>query len=272
MSKSAKPIENSRDHTADLIEAWARSPRPSTKISSYFAVYAQLFGALRGEPITFVETGVLGGGSLFMWREWFGPRARIVGVDMNPAARKLEDHGFEIIIGDQGDPHFWSKTFKSLGEVDIFLDDGGHQSFQQIVTVEAALRHVSRKGIVVVEDTHSSFMQDFSDHGKHSFHEYAKACSDFLTMRMSRAYPNRIYDSPNEDVKEILRNVWGIQFYSGMVIFQIDSGRASEKPEILWNAPKPVEKDFRFAGKSSAVVQWPTLYEGNAVEIRGKRN
>ncbi len=39
----------------------------SIKHSSYFHVYDEVFGKYRGRPITFVEIGVLNGGSLFMW-------------------------------------------------------------------------------------------------------------------------------------------------------------------------------------------------------------
>ena len=31
-----------------------------------------------------------------MWRDYFGPKARIIGVDFNPNAKKWEEHGFEI--------------------------------------------------------------------------------------------------------------------------------------------------------------------------------
>ena len=96
--------------TEELIQCWANSPYPSIKTSTYFAAYAQIFGHLRNTDCTFVETGILDGGSLFMWRSWLGPKAKIVGIDLNPQARKWEAHGFEIHIGDQGDPSFWSET------------------------------------------------------------------------------------------------------------------------------------------------------------------
>ena len=52
----------------DLRQSFAESPEPSFKVSNYFSAYVELFGHLRGRDCTFVETGVLNGGSLFMWR------------------------------------------------------------------------------------------------------------------------------------------------------------------------------------------------------------
>lgn len=124
-----------------LFESWRDSPYPSTKISTYFSAYTELFSHLRGTRCVFVETGVLGGGSLFMWRKWLGNDARIIGIDLNPAALRWRDHGFEIFIGDQGDPEFWNKTFREIGHFDAFLDDGGHQSFQQMVTLSSAIKN-----------------------------------------------------------------------------------------------------------------------------------
>ena len=36
-----------------------------------------------------------------------GADARIIGIDMNPAAVKWRQEGFEIFIGSQSDPNFW---------------------------------------------------------------------------------------------------------------------------------------------------------------------
>jgi len=41
----------------------------SEKHSSYFHAYEKLFSKYVNKKITFVEVGVLNGGSLFMWRD-----------------------------------------------------------------------------------------------------------------------------------------------------------------------------------------------------------
>jgi hypothetical protein len=128
------------------IDAFYNSPYSSIKQSSYFYVYDQLFKKFIGEKVTFVEIGVLNGGSLFMWRNFFGPKARIIGVDRNPSAIVWRDFGFEIYIGDQADPDFWKSFNASVGNIDVVLDDGGHKYLQQIITVEKLVENINDGG------------------------------------------------------------------------------------------------------------------------------
>ena len=60
--------------------------------------------------------------------------ARIIGIDLNPNAKKWEKEGFEIFIGNQADPDFWKRFKSQVPSIDILLDDGGHTYIQQIVT------------------------------------------------------------------------------------------------------------------------------------------
>ncbi len=87
-----------------------------------------------------------------MWRHYFGPQARIHGVDIEPACKAYESDGIEITIGDQGDPAFWSTLLARTPRIDIVIDDGGHLPHQQVVTLEALLPHLSPGGVYVCED------------------------------------------------------------------------------------------------------------------------
>ena len=70
----------------------------------YFDVYDRHFARYRHSDVVMVEVGIYHGGSLGMWKSYFGPRARIVGIDVNPRARKFAGERVDVMIGDQADP------------------------------------------------------------------------------------------------------------------------------------------------------------------------
>ena len=253
-----------------LLKSWQDSPYPTLKITSYFPAYVELFGHLVNHECVFIEAGVLDGGSLFMWRNWLGPKARIIGMDLNPEATKWRQSGFEIFIGDQGDPDFWKTTLREIGKFDALLDDGGHQSFQQIVTAIESIKCANSDCVIAIEDTATSFMKDFSSHGSFSFLEYAKASTDILLGRSFGMYNNRFPSKVNTEVIDEFKNVYSIRFYSGIVAFHL-SQRYSETPELVRNRASAGASDFRYQGVSSAAVNWPTLIsDNNVVNVLGK--
>lgn len=210
----------------------------SIKHESYFRTYTTLFEKFRGKPITFLEIGVLNGGSLFMWRQYFGEQARIIGVEMNPEAVRWREAGFEIHIGSQADPAFWRSLFEQIGPVDIILDDGGHTNRQQIITVANCLEHVKDGGLLVVEDVHTSYTPKFGNPSRYSFVNFAKHVVDSVNSRCARlARPANDY----------WRHVASVSFYESIVVFSVDrrlcgiSGSTSNEGESF-NA-----RDFRFS-------------------------
>jgi len=70
--------------TADNpLEKYFRDNRLIHKWMHYFDVYHRHFERFRGQPIVLVEFGVSQGGSLQMWRDYFGDQATIYGVDID---------------------------------------------------------------------------------------------------------------------------------------------------------------------------------------------
>lgn len=74
------------------------------KWKHYFDIYDRHFSRYRETDVHILEFGVSHGGSLQMWRDYFGPSAKIFAVDINPYCKKLEEEGFEVLeiskIGD----------------------------------------------------------------------------------------------------------------------------------------------------------------------------
>jgi len=214
-AESRNPME-SRLTGLDVYASYTRSKYLSIKSTSYFQVYEELFSRFRHTKVTFVEIGVQHGGSLFMWRDFLGPDARIIGIDINPVARRWEEAGFEIHIGDQGDPSFWAGFFAKVGDVDVILDDGGHTNRQQIVTVHHGVPHIRDGGLLVVEDTGTSYLSMFGNPSRHSFINYAKRMVDRVNVR-SRSLP------PDD----VAWAVYSMSTYESMVCFHIDRARCS---------------------------------------------
>jgi len=191
-------------------KAFLQSPFKSIKHSTYFDSYDHFFSNYRHKEITFVEIGVLAGGSLFMWRNYFGPKARIIGVDLNPNAKKWESEGFEIYIGSQSDEEFWSEFTREVGLIDVVLDDGGHTYENQIITTECLIGSMNDGGIIVVEDTHTSYMEGFGPKSK-SFIEYTKRLIDALNMRFGKF-----------EGKHSEKRIWSIEIVESMVAFKVN--------------------------------------------------
>lgn len=202
-------------------DSFQRSPYKAVKVNSYFAVYDHLLSYYRNQKITFVEVGVLNGGSLFMWRDFLGPNARIIGIDVNPAAKKWEKFGFEIYVGSQSDQAFWDDFKLRVPVIDVLLDDGGHTYDQQIITLEALAPIISDGGLIVVEDTHTSYMRGFGPK-KYSFINYAKNLIDRINMR---------YFSEASSEKRF----WSIEFFESIVVFRFNKSYSEICPEILKN-------------------------------------
>jgi hypothetical protein len=129
-----------------------REGRGIWKYQHYFPIYERHFRKFVGREVHVLEIGVYSGGSLEMWKSYFGPNARIYGVDVEESCRSYENEHTHIEIGDQADPAFWSLFRKRYPRIDIVIDDGGHRLEQQRVTFEAMLPHLQPGGVYLCED------------------------------------------------------------------------------------------------------------------------
>jgi len=205
--------------TADLFHALKQR---SLKLDNFFPIYDRLFERYRHrEHITIVEVGVRDGGSLELWRALF-PNARIIGVDIMPAAALMRQQGFEIYIADQCDPVFWENFYRDIGPIDILIDDGAHTNRAQIVTVEAALPHVRDGGLILVEDTVTSYLAYRGNPSRYSFVNYAQRMIAEIAKRSEY-----LADRPRSRFTDA---VWTVQFFDSIVAIEIDRrlcGRSS---------------------------------------------
>lgn len=118
----------------------------------YFDIYHRHFSKFVGREAHVLEVGIYSGGSLEMWKEYFGPKCQVYGVDIEEACRVYEDDRTKIFVGDQADRSFWKRFKEQVPAIDIIIDDGGHQTEQQIVTLEEMLPHLRPGGVYLCED------------------------------------------------------------------------------------------------------------------------
>tara|TARA_B100000787_G_scaffold74868_1_gene55144 strand:+ start:43 stop:894 length:852 start_codon:yes stop_codon:yes gene_type:complete len=213
------------------------SPYSSDKHSSYFHAYEKLFSKYVNKKIIFVEVGILNGGSLFMWREYFGKDARIIGIDNNPEAKMWEDHGFEIFIGDQANPEFWGNFKKKIGMVDVLLDDGGHTDLQQATTLFEFIDNINDGGVLVVEDVHTSYLKEFGNPSKLSFINLTFNLINKLNFRSGVL---KKYNSTS-----LRLPVSEIRYFESIVAFEVDRKNSSISYPIKNDGKTLNIKDFR---------------------------
>ena len=199
------------------------------KWTTYFRAYNKHFGPFRDKNITFVEVGVQSGGSILMWKHFFGPGMKYVGIDINPQTQEFHapEYDIEIVIGDTEQPDFWKSFKKSHPSVDVFLDDGGHKMKMQIVTFEEMFEHVVEDGgVYACEDIHTSYIKDWYmgnptpskpfPKEEQTFVEYAKNFIDWL-------HGQHWNDDKLKNPK-VSRSLVGIHFYQNMVF--LDKGES----------------------------------------------
>jgi len=200
----------------DLQRYFDRNPgRMIHKWQHYFEIYDRHFARYRNQPLSLVEIGVYQGGSLQMWKDYFGPQAAIWGVDVNPLCKQFEEPQIRIVIGDQGDAAFLASLAGELPPIDILIDDGGHTMRQQRTTFEVLFAKVAATGIYVCEDLHTSYWPEYG--GGHleprTFMEFSKNYIDRLNAYHSR-------DPQSLPVSEFTRTAHAMHYYDSMLVIE----------------------------------------------------
>tara|TARA_Y100000741_G_scaffold297947_1_gene238934 strand:+ start:1620 stop:2444 length:825 start_codon:yes stop_codon:yes gene_type:complete len=221
-----------------LVNCFKKSKFFSTKHSNYFEIYDEILNKYQNKKITIVEIGILNGGSLFMWKNYFKKKARIIGIDLNPKAKKWQKYGFEIFIGDQSNINFWEYFFKKVGKVDIIIDDGGHTNKQQIITVNETIPYIKKGGVLIIEDVHASYMTKFSNPSKYSLINFCKKLVDQINYKSNLINYKKI--------NNLQKRLFSIEFFESIVVFKINNKRNIKSKIITNNGKSENFKDYRY--------------------------
>lgn len=181
----------------------------------YFDIYDRYFSRYRGTDVHLLEIGVDHGGSLQMWKDYFGPQAKIYGVDNNPNCKQLEEDQIEIFIGDQEDRGFLQRLSKSIPRIDILIDDGGHTMKQQVTTFEELFPAIDAHGIYLCEDLHTSYSPTYGGgyKKKGTYIEYSKNFIDYINAWYTP-------QSLRLGISDFTKSVKSLHFYSSVLVIE----------------------------------------------------
>jgi cephalosporin hydroxylase len=181
----------------------------------YFDIYERYFNQYVDKPILMIEIGVFKGGSIDMWKEYFGTKSIIVGIDINPDCKKFErkDDGIFIEIGNQSDVNFLQSVIDKYGNPDIVLDDGSHVMNHLIKTFDFLYYKMKESGTYMVEDLHTAYWDEYGGGLKrdNTFIEFSKNKIDEINAQHSRGH---------QPITELTKTTQSMHVYDSIIVFE----------------------------------------------------
>ena len=167
-------------HTGDIVDIFAQHRGEGVdKWHHYLPLYDRYLGPWRNRPLRFLEIGVFKGGSLEMWRKYFGPEAAIYGIDIDPTCARFDARDGQVRIGSQADGAFLERVIDEMGGVDVVLDDGSHVMAHVRASLAALYPRLSAGGLYIIEDLHTAYWQQYGGGaGPENFYSTVRAMID----------------------------------------------------------------------------------------------
>lgn len=204
----------------------------------YTKHYQNHFKPYRFKKIKLLEIGVggyenplSGGQSLRMWKSFF-PFAKIFSLDIFDKSF-LQEYRIKIYKGSQVDSYFLQSICDEVGLFDLIIDDGSHINEHVIKTFEFLFPKLKLGGIYVVEDTQTSYWEEYGGtskdfNSKGTIYHYFKSLIDSLNNEefVLENYEKSYYD----------KHIISMHFYHNMIF--IYKGENNEPSNYLKNNKK----------------------------------
>ena len=160
-----------------------------------------------------IEIGCGRGGSLQMWRQYLGPLATIVGIDINPICKEYEEPGIFVRIGDQSDKTFLCSVLAEFGIPEIVLDDGSHVMKDINTSFDVFYPLMLRNSIYMVEDLHTAYFEEYGGgiDNQETFTNRVKGFIDLINADYSRGVVKPT---------KFTRDTFSINIYDSIVCFE----------------------------------------------------
>jgi hypothetical protein len=147
-----------REASSDIAKMfYAHKGRLIHKWTHYLDIYDGHFSAYRNTPVKMLEIGVSKGGSLELWRKYFGKDATLFGIDIDPECASRVTAPSQARIGSQDDPKFLRSVIDEMGPPDIILDDGSHIGRHQRTSFDTLFPLLREGGLYLIEDLHTAY-------------------------------------------------------------------------------------------------------------------
>ncbi|MDQ2804557.1 MAG: class I SAM-dependent methyltransferase [Pseudomonadota bacterium] len=202
------------------------------KWTHYFPAYERHLARYVNRPLLLVEIGCSDGGSLQMWKRYFGPYAQIVGLDLRQDCAGFEEPQIAVRIGHQADHAWLANLIEEFGAPDIVIDDGSHIQQDVLASFRFLYPRLNPNGVYVVEDLHTAYWPEFGGGLKRdgSFIEVCKSLLDDLNADLSRG---TVQPTP------FSRLTLSMHFYDSLAIFERGRHLPKHAPHTGASAPSP---------------------------------
>lgn len=202
------------------------------KHANYFDVYERHFGRFEGKNINFLEIGAGEGGSSSMWRDYFGPDANIIVLDIRKDRGEVVPDATKFFAGSQTDPDVLNSIVEEFGPFDVVLDDGSHIMNHMVTTFEHLYPTLNPHGVYMIEDVNCSYHNRF-DGGLRR---------DGTIVEYTKDLIDRLYAIETWEAKQPVEPDWftlsthSINVYDGIVTFE---RRPKAQPQSFTTAGFP---------------------------------
>ncbi|HDS16253.1 MAG TPA: class I SAM-dependent methyltransferase [Proteobacteria bacterium] len=123
--------------------------------------YKTLFSPLQYRQLSLLEIGVLEGGSLHYWDDYFQhPETSIVGLDLNLPQTSSFSQRVKVIQCDQNDGPALERVARQFGPFDIVIDDGSHARRETEHCFRVLFPEVATGGYYIIEDWAAGYWRD----------------------------------------------------------------------------------------------------------------
>ena len=191
------------EHDGSIVHKWHH----------YLPIYEKFLREYKGKPVKLLEIGVSRGGSLSLWRKYFGPDATIYGVDVDTSCEQYDGVDAQVRIGSQDNVKFISAVVQEMGGVNIVVDDGSHISRHIRTTFNTVFPLMNDGGIYIVEDLHAAYWPKFGG----GYQSSKSFMSDISQMYDDM---HHWYHSHGQKISSVKDKLSAIHLYDSMAIFE----------------------------------------------------